>query len=201
MQRSTSIKRVPGAQWGIASVEAVLLLPIILLFIVVLLHVTKILKTNNEAIVDSRYHAWREVIGLRDNPLLPGKKAINGEIIDTSVRHQGSGDQDGLISAMRSAGDDYYNGKSQQLTQVLQSQDHDMLVASSEVEYFGDSKLKNWKFDIKQHYALVGTSIWTGEDLPIGYDNYLRNTLNSKILFTRLFPCARGASSSAKSSC
>lgn len=201
MNASICINSRQNTQRGIASVEAVLLLPIVLLFIVVLLHVTKIHKTHNQTIVDSRFNAWREIAGVRGFSILPTQVAINGEPIDTTVRQKSSGDQDGLIEAMRNRGDQHYAGKSDDLTQVLEAQNHDMTLATSKVSYVGDRKLQHWKFDIQQRHAVVGTPIWSGEDLPIGYDNYLRNTLNSKLLFIDLFPCARGASSSGQSAC
>lgn len=176
-------------------------MPILLVLILVLMHVTRIMLVKMQVVDEARITAWEESLGTPSRSLnrfeltlsLSGDPIISGsENLDD--------DQAGFLSRMRHAGERKY-GSSSTLTQVLEANDHGILLTSAKSFYVAHPKLERWNFLIADNYAIVGTSIWKGEDMPIGYDNYMRSTLNSRVLFPRYFPCASGPANSAASSC
>ena len=180
--------RISKKQNGIASVEAVLLFPIILLLILILIHITKIMMTNIEVINEVRINAWRESINILEKPRLNKPVAKSGETINTRISYTNSAYSTSIIDDMRKAGNKEYN-KTNTLTKVLGGQRAGILVATSTTTYKTSSKL-NWSFNAEKKYAFVGSSLWTAKTHPIGYDEYLKDTLDSKCIFTKMFPKA-----------
>lgn len=178
-------------QTGIASVEAVFLFPVILLLFLILLHITKAMMTNIDVINEARLIAWREVTGILEKPRIFKPIAKGGNQINTTQTHQSPPNAASLIDDMRTAGEKYFSD-SKSLTKVLDGQQLGILVTTSSTEYRTSVSRLNWSFDVEKKYAIVGTPIWTAEDIPIGYDQYLKDSLNSKCLFTKMFPNANG---------
>ncbi len=194
---------------GLATVELVLILPILLLFILLLLHITKAMMTNIDVINESRITAWRDAIGIISfdglrscsqidvdlgqdsqginnmNPFLPTAKS--GEKICTKKKFESLSNND-LISSMRTAGKKEYSDI-QGLTSTINAQNN-IAVFTSSAKYYSSHAWLSLDLNVKKNYALVANAIWTTEDVPLGYDYYLKDKLDSKCLFTRMFPKA-----------
>ena len=178
-------------QTGVASVEAVFLFPIILLLFLIMLHITKAMMTNIDVTNEARLTAWRGTIGVLEKPRIFEPVAKSGNTISSQQTHSNPQGSKSLIDNMRTAGDKYISD-SKSLTNVLDGQQLGILVTTSTAEYKTSASRLNWSFDVIKKFAMVGTPIWTAEDVPIGYDQYLKDSLNSKCLFTKMFPNANG---------
>ncbi len=174
-------------QYGIASVEAVFIFPVLLLLFLVMLHITKAMMTNIDVINESRLSAWGDAIGIFGDIRIYKPVAKSGATIDTSISSVNPPNSSSLIDDMRSAGSRKYNN-SNSLTKILYNQDLGIKLASSSTSYNTTRGKLNWSFDVEKSYAIVPTPIWTADDIPYGYDKYLKDTLDSKCLFTRMFP-------------
>ncbi len=182
-----TLMRIKSKNSGIASVEAVFIFPIILLLFAILLHVTKAMMTNIDVINDARLTSWRESIGILGKPRIFKPIAKNGNTINSNVTYTNPPNSTSLIDDMRRAGRNKYS-ESSQLTKVLDGQQLGIMVTKSTVGYSTSRAKLNWTFDVEKKFALVATPIWTVEDIPYGYDQYLKDTLDSKCLFTKMFP-------------
>lgn len=179
--------RIKNKQYGIASVEAVFIFPIILLLFLIMLHVTKAMMTNIDVINESRLSAWGDAAGVFGKIRIFKPVAKSGETIDSSITYSNPPNSANLIDSMRSAGTRSYNDTNS-LTKKLDGQELGIMVADSSVAYNTTRGMLNWSFDVEKKYALVATSIWTADDIPYGYDKYLKDKLDSKCLFTKMFP-------------
>lgn len=172
---------------GIASVEAVFIFPIILLLFVLMLHITKAMLTNIDVINEARLSSWRDSIGILGKPRIFKPIAINGNTISSNITFANPANSTSLIDDMRSAGRNKHS-ETNQLTNVLDGQQLGILVTKSSTGYSTSRAKLNWSFNVEKKYALVATPIWTVEDIPFGYDKYLKDTLDSRCIFTNLFP-------------
>ena len=182
---------ISNKQSGVASVEAVFLFPIILLLFLILFHLTKAMMTNIDVINETRLTAWRETTGILEAPRLFKPVAKSGNTISSKQTHVNPPSSKSLIDNMRTAGERYFSD-SRSLTKILDGQQLGILVTTSTSEYKTSASRLNWSFNVEHRFSIVGTPIWTAEDVPIGYDQYLKDSLNSKCLFTKIFPNANG---------
>lgn len=178
---------ISSKQIGIASVEAVLIFPIMLLLFLIMLHVTKAMMTNIDVINESRLSAWGDVAGVYGGIRLTRPVAKSGETIDTKINYSSPPNSTSLIDSMRLAGAKKYSD-SNALTKILDDQKLGIMVSTSTAGYKTTRGYLNWTFDIEKKFALVATPIWTAKAIPYGYDKYLKDNLDSKCLFTEMYP-------------
>ena len=194
---------------GIASIEAVLFLPVFLVLILMLVHITKMMLIKQQVINEARLEGWSQSYGIKSSVLAGISKIIGGDGISTSSKRQKPNKQKDLLTTIRKEGETkYYQGHDKKraynastLTQVMKNTDSTVLIAKASTAYTAHSKLEGWSFDITDQHAVVANRIWERSMLPIGYDNYMKQRLNSRVFFPRYLPCAKGAPSSAKKQC
>ena len=172
---------------GIASVEAVFIFPVILLLFVLMLHISKAMMTNIDVINESRLTAWTESIEILPKLRANQPTAKSGNPISSKTSHVNPPNSNSLIDEMRGKGRNKH-ANVDQLTSVLDGQELKILVAKSSSEYSTSRAKLNWSFNVEKSFALVATPIWTVDDIPYGYDKYLKDTLDSRCIFTKLFP-------------
>lgn len=172
---------------GIASVEAVFIFPVILLLFVIMLHIAKAMMTNIDVINESRLTAWKESIEILSKPRIFKPIAKSGNPISSNITYSNPPNSASLIDDMRRQGRNKHNNVNQ-LTNVLDGQQLGILVAKSSTGYSTSRAKLNWSFVVEKKFALVATPIWTIDDIPYGYDKYLKDTLDSRCIFTKIFP-------------
>ena len=157
------------ANIGLATVEVVLILPILLLLVLVLLHITKAMMTNIDVINESRITAWRDAIGIINfgglrsclqidgigsqvsqdvnnlNIFLPTAKS--GERICTKKKFE-SPNQADLITSMREAGKKEYTDI-EALTSTVNAQ-HNIAVFMSATKYYSSHSWLSLDFNVKK---------------------------------------------------
>jgi len=172
---------------GIASVEAVFIFPVILLLFVLMLHITKAMMTNIDVINESRLTAWSKSIEILPKLRANQPIAKSGNPISSTISYEEPQNSTSLIDDMRGKGRNKH-ANVDQLTSVLDGQELRILVAKSSAGYSTSRAKLNWSFNVEKNFALVATPIWTVDDIPYGYDKYLKDTLDSRCIFTKLFP-------------
>jgi len=218
--------RTRRRQLGLASVEMVLVSPVILALLVLMIHMTRAMHIKQETVVNARTTAWRNALfettclglvqsrfggevtafGFLGIPsefmeidIDPGLPTAEGIATTCPSSPYGSGQE--FLREMRSAGTAY--DKNNELTQVLNAGPPSVISGRglSGYEFFpylGDGQDESVGYTIETLHALDAAPVWESSDLPIGYDNFMKQELDSDKVYLNFFPCASGPPSSAQ---
>jgi hypothetical protein len=182
---------------GIASTELVLFLPVFLVLMLIPIHITRMMHTRLETVADARTLA-----SLPDYMRGPGSFDLDRTRYgEQKLKLAADGDPDRswqVVEEMRSAGRSPGGfGDSSRLTRVLDGVELQFSQADSASLYLAHPKLKWGAIPVRGRAGLVHDSIWLRETLPIGYDNFMHNRLDSQRMFNGFFPCQTGNELSA----
>lgn len=226
MRVSRLFRRPARRQLGLASVETVLVMPVLLALFMLMIHLTRALHIKQETVIDARTIAWRNALfETTCIGLVPS--SFGGEVTAASVAGIPSEFQeigvdlnlptaDGIVTScpsspyasgqeflreMRGAGSAY--DRNNDLTQVLDSPRPSVISGRglSGYEFFpylGDGQDQSVGYTIESLYAVDARPVWEVSQLPIGYDNFLKRELDSEEVYLNFFPCASGPASSAQ---
>ena len=206
---------------GVASVEFILVLPIILAVFILMMHALRIGHLAEELAVETRSIAWREALHERVCAL--GGTARNARRSDhllvTLCGEPSNDASDVFLGQMRAAGNPQWSG-SDAMTAVLASTAPSGVQTSSGTLYQLRSATGISATDLAgvrsmqqlrglaanalgvqpliTEYGLDVRDAWLREDLQIGFDNYYDNRFRKHILYPDFFPCATGDERSAE---
>jgi hypothetical protein len=161
------------------------------------IHLTRMMHTRLETVADSRTLA-----SLPDYMQGPGSFDLDrSRYGDQKLKLATEGDPDQswqVVEEMRSAGRSPGGfGDSGRLTRVLDGVKLRFSQAESASLYLAHPKLEWGAIPVRGRAGLLHDSIWLREALPIGYDNFMHNRLDSRLMFNDFFPCQSGNESSA----
>jgi hypothetical protein len=58
--------------------------------------------------------------------------------------------------------------------------------ASASTDYVGPRALGGWKLTVREQFAVAAAPIWEREQIPLGYDQYLKDRLHANSLVVRI---------------
>lgn len=207
---SMPINKFCNNQDGMASVEMVLIAPILLLFMVMMIHAARSMLLKEAVVIRARTDVWRaELLGLNCSQTYD---SFGGKKIDAECSYAPSTEKTNFVKKMRKEGLKFWNQDPGSLTKVLDNDNPNIRIGQAETKYLPLSG-RGPLVTISSQHAVVANPIWERSDmsgpipglkgvqkpLTIGYDNYLKWKLNSTVLFPDYFPCATGTPSSFSS--
>jgi hypothetical protein len=162
--------RIRRRQRGLATLEFVLALPVILFMMLLTYNVLLLSQTRLDAINNARLHAMLTAYGLDSilTLLTTLQTTASGlPILSTTDADMLSPEGD-LLTVIDDGG-----GDPTQRAQILNSQPTGVQKTTSHAALFGTTYVPIWNLDISDNYAIVAAPAWERADFPIGYDQYL----------------------------
>lgn len=189
-----------GQQHGIASMELVLFLPIFLILLLIPIHLTGMFHVKLEVLADSRLLANLPAYMQGANSFDFDRTRYGFNKLKVASRPEGNG-QWRMVGRMRAAGRSPGNyARSDELTQVLGDAALRYSRADADTVYQAHSELAWGLIPVSARAAVLRNPLWLRRDLPIGYDNFMHETLDSRRMFNDFFPCESGDVASARKS-
>ena len=183
---------IRGRQHGSASVEAILVLPFVLVLAVLAVYTTHLMLLKRENQNEARLAAWRQST-FSAVCLSLGRQMGHGELMN---RYCSSDQQPAteLLDTLERKGN--HRKRAQALVQTIrESGIPGAVVATSRASRsFGrpETPAEYWtRIAVINRYGVDAMRMWQRRDLPIGYDGYLNKVLDSKIIFSGYFPNVR----------
>lgn len=168
---SASNHRSGGAsQRGLASLEFVLCLPIVLLLTLLAMAVTRLGHLRLDVQVSARNSAHAYAKGL--DQLAPIDSGSDWKGAQLQIDHSGPGSDTGVDFL------DDMDGRHDRVG-VLGDADVTATVDRAESTFVSQRQLGFWEQTVAEEHAVIAATIWEREDLPRGYDQYLRDRLQA----------------------
>jgi len=180
--------RMIHRECGLASVEAALFLIVFLALIAVLFEIAGLMIAKLYVVNESRLAAWTSSVGLPTSKfsLLTASTNLDTPIL-TKVKTNDSDRNADLIASMRAEGCKKYR-RPAALTQVINQDTRGIHTGTANSLYFPSRRFPKLYVNIESTHGLVANRIWERQMLPLGYDQYMKKRLNSRVLYTDLFP-------------
>jgi hypothetical protein len=166
--------RVPVRDCGLASLEFILSLPILL---VIVLFVTNMvtawqLKLDVTVVARSAAHIYAGILDRFQIPTVT--QGFNGKLILVSQQKSASSAGSDFLSVMR--------GSDSSRTNVLNAASIGPTGASASTIFIAARQFPIMKFLIRDTFAVVATPIWERQSFPVGYDRFMRDQLKGDTL-------------------
>ena len=176
---------------GQASIEAVLVMPLLLTLVILAENSARIMLFKEQAIISTRLAAWREArsggMGGRCRETRPARSF--GGSFEISGCPTDDDDATRFLKEMDRKG----NSESKGVTRDVDSDPRPQVVAvdgSGGYWPFGPERFA--RVELTDDHTLSANRAWEREDLPTGYDRFLKRKLkDGRKLFPKLFPKAR----------
>lgn len=153
---------------GLASLELALCLPIIMILTILALSVAQIGHRRLEMQASARNAAYATALGLNRLASSDTEGGMNKQAL--KVSHPAAASQ---------AGDDFINAM-----QMRHARFGDLHAAqvvpttlAAQSQFYSRPALGGWNLTVRDQHAVVAAPIWEREQLPLGYDRYLRARL------------------------
>lgn len=175
-------------QRGLASTEAILVLPLLLLLFILALHAAQILLLKQENQTAARTLAWRQAL-FGSLCFIPPRDSHDGTLLGATC----AGDKQSESFAGRYLGALGQGGSyTGQLSGEIRKTGvpERVRVTARALYKAGREQPLDWFLLADQHSLEPLSPGWTRKELPIGYDAYLKGVLNSRTLFPDYFPKA-----------
>jgi len=176
---------------GQASIEAVLVMPLLLTLVILAENSARIMLFKEQAIISTRLAAWREArsggMGGRCRETRPAR-TFGG-----SFEINGCPTADDDATRFLEDMDDSGNSESRGAIRDVRGDPRPKVVTvdgSGGYWPFGPERFA--RVELTDHHTLSANRAWERKDLPIGYDRFLKRKLDDgRELFPNLFPKAR----------
>lgn len=182
--------RVGGArQGGSAPVELILILPFLLFIILLAFNSTRLMLVKQQVIVEARTTAWRgSLLGpgngrSRCPPAFGAMLGAQPIWTDCAAQDDAAGPFLGRLNR---------GGYSAGLVADLRRQaalPH--RIDARAYSLFSPSRGLGWPLRVESAHAVDAQPIWLHTEMPIGYDRYLNDVIDSDYIFPRFFPRVR----------
>lgn len=180
-------------QRGVASVEAALALPLLVLMAVFAYDTARIMLIKQDVTVEARTAAWR-------NSLLDGQcvGGALGMVAGRSIGSQCSDDDNfgqSFISELQ-AGPKGQELMAELRAQVPDGRDYPAIHRGIAQGQFSPFFRGMGQYTVMAQHSVDARKVWERVDMPVGYDHYLRDQVDSDVLFPDFFPNADQARAS-----
>jgi hypothetical protein len=178
---------------GQASIEAVLVMPLLLTLVILAENSARIMLFKEQAIISTRLAAWREARfggtegfgrcrATRPARSFGGSFAISG--CPTA-----DADATRFLKDMDRSGNSESRGANRDVSGDPRPQ---VVTVDGSGGYWPFGPERFARVELEDHHTLSANRAWEREDLPIGYDRFLKRKLDDgRKLFPNLFPRAR----------
>lgn len=193
----TALRSAHSLPWrrsrGNAAVELVLMTPFLAFLALMAFNATRMLIVKQHVVVEARTTAWRGALfgGAWGRSRCPTNvaAALGEQRIFTTCDTDGS-DAERFLGRVERSG-----GRARDLNQEMRSAAGSRAVPQrvevSAFSLFVSDRALGWPVLIEHKHSVDAQAVWMREDLPIGYDRYLRRRIDSDHIFPDFFPRAR----------
>jgi hypothetical protein len=163
--------RAEFRQRGLASLEFVLVLPILLVITFLAVAIVKLGHLRLDMQISARNQAFEDVFGWKIPFLADIDSQTRWYVPGTTVTHP---------AATSTAGDNFYSASAttEQRFDILRANTTINPTAhASSTEYQAVRVLGGWRINVREQYAVVAVPLWERRQIPLGYDQYLYDEL------------------------
>ena len=178
--------RTKQTQRGVASIEAILVMPLLLFFVLAGISSVQLVLLKERNIIETRTSAMRNA--LLGVPCVPmPRRRPGGWLLGTTCSQSQRFSSD-YIGDLRRGG-----GHSRRFADEFRRAGLPPVVTATGNALFRSStQTGSALIRIKDQYAVADARmLWLREDLPSGHDRYLRSKIRSRHLFPDFFPRLR----------
>jgi hypothetical protein len=172
-------------------VEAVLVLPFLLVLVVLSVYSTKLMLLKKDSQTESRLTAWRHVTLSAVCWSLP-RQLSHGDLLS---RYCSTNDSPAQQFLDKTAHGQHAEHKRQMVQITRQASVPGAVTATTRASRaFGrpEAPAQYWtRLHLDERHGVDAMTRWQRQDLPIGYDRYLKRVLDSDTIFPHYFPKAR----------
>jgi hypothetical protein len=174
-------------------VELVLMTPFLAFLALMAFNATRMLIIKQHVVVEARTTAWRGALfgGPWGRSRCPTNvaAALGGQRIFTTCDTDGS-EAAQLLGRVERSGE-----RARDLIRAMRSEAGAAAVPErveiNAFSVFVADRALGWPVLIENRHSVDAQAAWMREDLPIGYDRYLRRRIDSDYIFPDFFPRAR----------
>lgn len=183
--------RLKQQQIGLASVEAVLILPLLLFIIAIMFTFTKAMMLKQEVIIEARTMAWRKSL-FGNVPCIDNETRNTISFVCSEDTNSGRLFLQSLVDAGTKKGSLKVDQVQKMVNVITDAQQPRIIAVLAKTQITPLANILQ-PFQISARYAVDRKVFWPQEELPLGYDEvlykeFMHKDVNNDPGSSRLFP-------------